>query len=137
MDAGLASLARARMAVGASPITLDLCYVTPGDADAARAIADADVVLAEPKVVAPLLPFATRLAWLQSTFAGVEAVFTAGTDQTLINQVREGVGGVGIGAPLPESVACGWCASFGPLTPPPFPRRLHSPPSCLLAWVRA
>lgn len=37
-------------------------------------ISRADILLAEPKLAAPLLPHATQLQWLQSNFAGIDAL---------------------------------------------------------------
>ncbi len=37
-------------------------------------ICEANIWLAEPKLAAPLLPMANKLTWLQSTFAGVDAL---------------------------------------------------------------
>lgn len=39
-------------------------------------IAIADIWLAEPKLAAPLLPHAKKLQWLQSSFAGIDALLT-------------------------------------------------------------
>ena len=50
---------------------------TREDADTARAITSAEVVIADPVLVAHLLNRAAELQWLQSTFAGVEILFRA------------------------------------------------------------
>ncbi|MGS0681901.1 D-2-hydroxyacid dehydrogenase [Shewanella sp. 125m-7] len=42
--------------------------------DDPQAIFNADIWLAEPKLAAPLLPHAANLKWMQSTFAGVDAL---------------------------------------------------------------
>ncbi|PIW60045.1 D-2-hydroxyacid dehydrogenase [Shewanella sp. CG12_big_fil_rev_8_21_14_0_65_47_15] len=39
-------------------------------------IATADIWLAEPKLAAPLLPHAKKLQWLQSSFAGIDALLS-------------------------------------------------------------
>lgn len=39
-------------------------------------IIDADIWLAEPKLAAPLLPHAKNLQWLQSSFAGIDALMS-------------------------------------------------------------
>ncbi|MDR3742369.1 MAG: hypothetical protein P4L40_25405, partial [Terracidiphilus sp.] len=75
-DAGLAAMASSRAAAGQPAIPLDLHYTSVDAADVDSVIARADVVLGEPKAVGPLLNAAPRLLWYQSTFAGVEHVFT-------------------------------------------------------------
>lgn len=40
-------------------------------------IIDADIWLAEPKLAAPLLPHAKNLQWLQSSFAGIDALMSS------------------------------------------------------------
>ncbi|PKG79906.1 D-2-hydroxyacid dehydrogenase [Shewanella sp. Actino-trap-3] len=52
---------------------VDDILVDTGD-DTLSNINDADIWLAEPHLAAPLLPHATALKWLQSTFAGVNAL---------------------------------------------------------------
>ncbi len=47
------------------------------DIDTAQAITGAEVVLADPGLVAPHLDRATELKWLQSTYAGVDSFFQA------------------------------------------------------------
>ncbi|WP_299805929.1 D-2-hydroxyacid dehydrogenase [uncultured Shewanella sp.] len=42
--------------------------------DDPKGIFNADIWLAEPKLAAPLLPHAANLKWMQSTFAGVDAL---------------------------------------------------------------
>ncbi|GLS83322.1 D-2-hydroxyacid dehydrogenase [Paraferrimonas haliotis] len=42
--------------------------------DSPNSVFEADVWLAEPKLAAPLLAHASQLAWVQSTFAGVDAL---------------------------------------------------------------
>ena len=48
---------------------------TKTDGDTREAIAGMEVLVADPVLVAPHLELATSLRWLQSTFAGVDAVF--------------------------------------------------------------
>ena len=60
-------------------------YSATGLEKALTHIAEADIVLGRPDFVAPLLPDARRLVWVQSTFAGVEALCKPGlrTDYVL------------------------------------------------------
>ncbi|MCU8073438.1 D-2-hydroxyacid dehydrogenase [Shewanella oncorhynchi] len=44
--------------------------------DNPASIIDADIWLAEPKLAAPLLPHAKNLQWLQSSFAGIDALMS-------------------------------------------------------------
>ncbi|MBW3531214.1 D-2-hydroxyacid dehydrogenase [Shewanella sp. NKUCC06_TVS] len=44
--------------------------------DNPASIIDADIWLAEPKLAAPLLPHAKNLQWLQSNFAGIDALMS-------------------------------------------------------------
>ena len=43
-----------------------------------RFIIDSNVILGVPKIAAELLPEAKRLAWVQSTFAGIESLCAPG-----------------------------------------------------------
>jgi phosphoglycerate dehydrogenase-like enzyme len=48
---------------------------TRDDATTGRAIAQAEIILADPPLIAPHLDKASHLKWLQSTWAGVDAIF--------------------------------------------------------------
>jgi phosphoglycerate dehydrogenase-like enzyme len=59
------------------PANLDI--MTAGDrASAAAPAATADIILGRPDLVAAVLPLAKRLQWVQSTFAGVDALLAPG-----------------------------------------------------------
>ena len=57
--------------------SLDL-FTAAGPEDALPHIAEVNIILGRPDFVADLLPLAKRLAWVQSTFAGVEALCAPG-----------------------------------------------------------
>lgn len=46
--------------------------------DDPKNLTEADIWLAEPKLAAPLLPHAKNLQWLQSSFAGIDALMSPG-----------------------------------------------------------
>ncbi|MCB2174148.1 D-2-hydroxyacid dehydrogenase, partial [bacterium] len=57
----------------------DLDIITACDRSAASALAPAaDIILGRPDLVATILPRATRLRWVQSTFAGNDALLAPG-----------------------------------------------------------
>jgi phosphoglycerate dehydrogenase-like enzyme len=57
----------------------DLDIITTGDrSSASAAAAAADIILGRPDLVAAALPLAKRLQWVQSTFAGVDALLAPG-----------------------------------------------------------
>ncbi|UCD36831.1 MAG: D-2-hydroxyacid dehydrogenase [Fidelibacterota bacterium] len=52
---------------------------TKKDADTVRALAEAEVLVADPVLVASHLDAGVKLRWLQSTYAGVDSLFRSGT----------------------------------------------------------
>ena len=59
----------------AGPVPCSFEFTSSSSSDAAAKLANADVVLGDPKAAGPLLQHAPRMRWFQSTFAGVEHVF--------------------------------------------------------------
>ena len=57
---------------------------TKRDADTAAAIGEAEVILADPDLAAPHLARAASLKWLQSTYAGEDALLKAGARRGLV-----------------------------------------------------
>lgn len=66
---------------------------TKKEPDTLKALADAEVVVADPVLVAHLLDQATRLKWLQSTYAGVDTLFTSCSRRDYVLTRMKGVFG--------------------------------------------
>ena len=71
--------------------------------DDPRYLIEADIWLAEPKLAAPLLPHAKNLKWLQSSFAGIEALMSPrGRKDYLLTNIK------GIFGPLMSEYVFGY-----------------------------